>query len=457
MLKRNLLVFYFAAIVVLFFIFSFSAVGIFFEDYGWHDQQRILQVLFIIGCVIGVFFIRAKKFSFFYFSTISIFFSCGLISIFLSDFIWWSVKEWAVFLGLVFVVYTSSFVFESEEKVFYVFLLAGFIALCLALKFLIFYMSAIVSGIGDFSAEVLQPGFDNPRFLGQFQLVAIPASMYLVSYFWDSHQRILMLTFLVVLIVHWLLSIVLGGRGVWLALFLSNVAFSFFSSFRKYIFIQFFSLFVSAILFWFLFRFIPSLVGFNSFIFSGARTGLSSRELLWDRALDMFLESPWFGIGPMQFSAVYNSVAAHPHQIFLQIAAEWGGVALLMFVLTVFWGARDCIFFLKKRRAVNSDFVVVFILLNLFLLAQLDGVFVMPYVQTWFALFVGVILGRSSYGNGPQRQGLLACYFPVFLILILSSILFFDVPRLVEMENFYLHTTGGVWAPRFWFQGWIGL
>lgn len=63
----------------------------------------------------------------------------------------------------------------------------------------------------------------------------------------------------------------------------------------------------------------------------------SGRIFIIKQVFDDFNDSPLLGIGPAQFSIMFNQVLlSHPHNIFLQILIEWGFFAFLAFFTILF-------------------------------------------------------------------------------------------------------------------------
>jgi len=63
-----------------------------------------------------------------------------------------------------------------------------------------------------------------------------------------------------------------------------------------------------------------------------------SRQYLWDIALSDSRRSPWLGVGPMHYAHEVNQKGAHPHNHYLQAAAELGWPATLMLVTLMLRG-----------------------------------------------------------------------------------------------------------------------
>lgn len=110
---------------------------------------------------------------------------------------------------------------------------------------------------------------------------------------------------------------------------------------------------------------------------------LSAREILWEKAVQMMIERPILGYGPMHFASV-DSIASHPHQIILQIGSEWGVPILLLCLIFAGFIFNKC---LKVLRDKNSSITYTFLfgaLIASLVQSMVDGVFVMPYIQYCF-------------------------------------------------------------------------
>jgi O-antigen ligase len=115
-----------------------------------------------------------------------------------------------------------------------------------------------------------------------------------------------------------------------------------------------------------------------------------ARGYLWQVALDQIRAAPWLGIGPMHAAHWPNLKAAHPHNLYLQVAAEWGlpmALLLLAVIATAFARLGRCL------RSATHD-VPVGVALAIGCVAVLvdglvSGNFVMPVSQVWIAVLAG--------------------------------------------------------------------
>jgi len=211
----------------------------------------------------------------------------------------------------------------------------------------------------------------------------------------------------------------------------------------------------------------------------------SSRGLLWHKAWEQIRGAPGWGIGPMHFAsaAQANPVAAHPHNLSLQLAAEWGlPLALLAFGLVgrALWRlARAVRLAATTSTALTRDAasemagvpIGVALLISLVAAAvdaQFSGNLVMPGSQLWLALSAGWALAwfraqRALTAGGPSQPFGQASLPAWPLALCLSGLLVWasgqawqDLQQLDEMLKATAEKVPGMGAmPRFWSNGWF--
>src|SRR5690606_4273033 len=90
------------------------------------------------------------------------------------------------------------------------------------------------------------------------------------------------------------------------------------------------------------------------------------------------------------------------------------------------------------------------------ILAQVDGVFVMPYTETWLAILIGLAIARwSELQPAPPAQRIFFMVLAIPVILIMGNVLINEAPTVPEDSEAHMsrHNTG--WTPRCWAQGWI--
>lgn len=445
------------SLCLLFFAFLSTAVFLWSDDYGWHNQQRITQLYIIIGFSISAIFLPRLELPPNALALLALLFLLGLGSSLLADWPCWALKEWARYLGLSFVALSVGALAKSKKTsdlALWGLVLLGSVH---AFQFLVFYSAALISGFRMLSVDLLFSGFSNPRFFGQIQVMLLPVLALMLMQSWQKGSRKVASFLMLVMVVEWSISFVLDGRGVWLALLGGHLCLIIITrSFWRLFVMQLTAATVGFFVYLILFKLILLLLGIQSGLQDEVRTSLSGREVIWGLAWDMALLNPWLGVGPMHFSAVYNPIAAHPHQVVLQWLAEWGVIASAIVCFLVVWGGISSVFFLRRREATTRDASVWVAIVGAMILAQVDGVFVMPFTETWVAILIGLLMARyiSVVPVCPLRRAM-QFSFMMPVLVVLGIVLIHEVPTLPRSELVYMQQYGADWAPRFWQQGWI--
>ncbi|HBO1077447.1 TPA: O-antigen ligase family protein [Pseudomonas aeruginosa] len=422
---------------------------------NWHDQQRILQLLVLSGSSLLLLFSFPLTFSGKEAHAALLFIlGLGSVSAFLSANPSWAFKEWSVFAGLMLFSFNISASPEWVRRtaLWGLVVLGGFFCY----QFLLSYLSAFVSGLRELNPGVLLSGFSNVRTMGQFQAMLLPLMAALGLYLRETGRFRLSWLVMLLLAIQWCISFALAGRGLWLGFAVAHLALCWIGPVgRRFLIVQLSAAFVGLALYFLLMVALPTWLGIDMTLMSGMRSGLSLRDVLWCDAWGMFVAHPLLGVGPMHFSAVPNSVGAHPHQMLLQWFAEWGGVAGLLVVGLMILGLLRGARYLREQ-GDPMDAGLWLALVSVLVLAQVDGVFVMPFTQTVLALLVGIAMARWSKPVVPSpAQRWLCRGLAVVVIVVLGRVLLLEVPGLTAAEERYLEVHGGGEAPRFWIQGWI--
>ncbi len=418
---------------------------------NWHDQQRILQLLVLSGSSLLLLFSFPLTFSGKEAHAALLFIlGLGSVSAFLSANPSWAFKEWSVFAGLMLFSFNISASPEWVRRtaLWGLVVLGGFFCY----QFLLSYLSAFVSGLRELNPGVLLSGFSNVRTMGQFQAMLLPLMAALGLYLRETGRFRLSWLVMLLLAIQWCISFALAGRGLWLGFAVAHLALCWIGPVgRRFLIVQLSAAFVGLALYFLLMVALPTWLGIDMTLMSGMRL----RDVLWRDAWGMFVAHPLLGVGPMHFSAVPNSVGAHPHQMLLQWFAEWGGVAGLLVVGLMILGLLRGARYLREQ-GDPMDAGLWLALVSVLVLAQVDGVFVMPFTQTVLALLVGIAMARWSKPVVPSpAQRWLCRGLAVVVIVVLGRVLLLEVPGLTAAEERYLEVHGGGEAPRFWIQGWI--
>jgi hypothetical protein len=193
-------------------------------------------------------------------------------------------------------------------------------------------------------------------------------------------------------------------------------------------------------------------------------TSLSLREVLWQQSIEMIISRPLLGFGPMHFADVPNSIAAHPHQAFLQLACEWG-LPLALLIVWMVWRAICSVFHMALERCHSRDEVDVLrvcllgAVLASLMQAMFDGVLVMPYTEIWLALLGGWLFSLHPHMvriNGAEIFWTNAWRISLSVsVVLLLFVAVRDFSSLQIRERLYAESFGGHLKPRFWTQGMI--
>lgn len=430
---------------------------------SWLDQQRIAELVLVLCACLSFALAGFSKPVNRAELVITTIFILGVASSLLAEYPLWAMKEWAKCLGLYLLAYWVARQYSHAAGKYFLGLVMLIISALLAVQFLAFYASAFISGTYNIDPDLLYSGFDNPRFYGQVMVMLLPMLAWYTLYFSIVNKKKWLTLGVVVSIVQWMILIALAGRGSWLGLFLAHMLlFLLAPKFRRLIAWQCGMALGGLLLYGVMFHLVPWALSISAPL-RVLDFGLSKREVLWQGAWEMVLAHPWLGVGPLHFAAVWNHIGAHPHQAFLQWAAEWGVVATLLAVGVVIYGMRRGLCYLRGNAADNLDAALWLALAAVLVLAQVDGVFVMPYTETWLAILAGLAMARWRQPNVETLNGLpfssVASWImrglSIVAALVIVCILLFDVPHLYEASNgFWPHHNIGS-PPRFWDQGWI--
>lgn len=343
----------------------------------------------------------------------------------------------------------------------------------LALFFIVYFMSIYTDLPFDGRRIFHSFSFENIRFFSQFQswtlsLLVLPLLLF--------PRRPIFLTFLFVVpaMGWWLLLFISGTRGTMLGFIVAFLAVVLIYRKQAMDWLRWQAVAITGglLAYWMFFSLIPRLGLGMSF------TGLTSivdRELtkapgrweLWRDAADLVRDNPLLGAGPMHFAASAHSIAAHPHNSILQIAAEWGLPAVLIVMVLFIWGMSSWLKDDNKTREADSYTLKLRVALFASLVTAavhslFSGIIVMPVSQIMMVLVIGWMLGVAINPADPQgdfsklKRGLLLLIF-----VATSTVIFWQVllhgPHLEESHRQYMdsHPTeqGRIYHPRFWLQG----
>lgn len=429
----------------------------------WHNEQRICQLLLVFSTALLAWVLPQSRLPKLGFWMLFAILTLGAVSASLSALPLWSFIEWTSYAGLLLVALVVGGGCTNRRFLLCLLYTMAVVAAVNSLQFLLRYQAALLYDTSRLTPLGLMTGFSNIRFLNQFQVLVMPLLAFMVSTKWRGSPRphkAASLFWLLVLSVQWCLALLLGGRGMFTALLLAHAALLCLARRHwRLVLFQLIAACIGLLLFGFLFFVLPVLLDVSPQIHATFREGLSGRGVIWSLAWQMFVAHPVLGAGPMMFSAHINQVAAHPHQVVLQWFAEWGLPATLLAITLAAWGMWQGIRCLRLPQSASLDAALWLAIAAALALAQVDGVFVMPYTQTWLAILVGLALGRwrlvADMGVNLQVLTWRALVIPV--LIIFGVVLTQQLPHLLvrEIATVEQASVEGRIMPRFWIPGWV--
>ncbi len=268
-------------------------------------------------------------------------------------------------------------------------------------------MTMTLTAGGLFDPWVALIGFDNPRFLNHVQTAALPLLTVVAVSDGDRRWR---RAALLALGLSGMLLFLTYGRATILALIvgLATARWAFGRKANAYAARALLPTLVGMGLMWIIYLRWMQSAGYNIAVEELTRP--HHRGHLVGQALSLWKTSPWLGVGPMHFSHWEDGDAAHPHNIYAQILAEYGAPAFLLLL----GGAAVWVW--KRLRALQhappaQQFVAIGLwgaLVGVALDGAFSGNFVMPVSQLWIALTVGLVKafvavhGLRSHHNAEQ-------------------------------------------------------
>jgi len=193
-----------------------------------------------------------------------------------------------------------------------------------------------------------------------------------------------------------------------------------------------------------------------------------ARQYLWSLAIHYIYESPWLGVGPMHFAYIPNMKAAHPHNVYLQIAAEWGMPLLLLVLAGSLVSLQRLIRLLRCTtdpvdRRVGGSLILACVAVCVD--GFVSGNFVMPVSQVWIAACFGMTAQWFRRTSGLLEyqprfinwlQARLISAILILMMLVQGVLLIQDIGRLeVILKQSEAIAISERRCPRYWIDGWI--
>lgn len=440
---------------------------------GGHDVARIAQLALGLVCALALVVNRAE------FSTrsmmpirvaIGLIVLLALASTLRAPDIVMAMRELAVFAGL---VATTLVVARMRDSMLAPSAVASGASAAYIVVVLLVIAMTYLAGQRPIRAELFV-GYDNYRFFNHVQTAALPLAilavtvapkrMWLHGVAWFSA------------IGGFALLFTIAGRGTMVGIVVGAVAIG--VIFGRASLSTLRNLAIAAVLglamFVVLFSFLPLLAGLTPGLSEGhydARVGsIEMRFFLWRIAQSYIEQAPWLGIGPMHYAHYPTGDAAHPHNIYFQVAAEWG---IPMLVLVIAVGAltlrklaaavHRCTEIRERDCGIGLFLACVAIAID----GLFSGNFVMPVSQVWTAFTFGWALAwlagqnRIETYTPSQGAGKVSLKQIAALSLLASQLwLLWSVwPEVRHLDEHVRQAMdrvpSAVMNPRFWSHGWF--
>jgi hypothetical protein len=271
----------------------------------------------------------------------------------------------------------------------------------------------VVRGV-NYSLDTLEyltvyPQFLNPRFFSQVFVLTWPILLYLSTLTWKKKPGLSLL--MLFINSYWItLGFENNSRAIFLSIGLALITLFFLVKNRIgnfHLWIKFLcaslliSILLSEILFSIGLKFSSPLISLLNH--SEQLSHYTDRITLWLYTFSHFIiPHPLLGVGPLNFAAVPNSLGvAHPHNIILKIAAEWGVPAALIFCFILIKGLVGWLKFFKRNNSTHSIYLpklliqstLTLILIGGVIDSMVSGSMVMPLSQLFLAIFWGWMYG----------------------------------------------------------------
>ncbi|MDI1245101.1 MAG: O-antigen ligase family protein [Rhodoferax sp.] len=319
------------------------------------------------------------------------------------------------------------------------------------------YISVLKAGIQP-KPEQLILGFDNYRFFNYGQTISLPLLGLMAARMSDQGRR---LFWWGVTALWWMLLFVSAGRGTFVGVTVA-IALAWFvlrGSARAWCRAMLFAGLAGLFAYLIFYVAIPLLLGLEPFGLLPAvgdrslQNPTSGRLPLWARALEMILEDPWLGAGPMHFAHYGRDlgIGASPHNWPLQIGSEWGLPALLLLCGVLLLALRKLWQLRMIVAAKDQDTLTAWLVTGLAILVDglVSGLLVMPISQLWIALYAGCAWGwcnalvpsANTLTLRPSRlQFVLLTLGALLLMFALVSGIWPELKELDVRNGFYSET-----------------
>ena len=444
-------------------------VAVLSDNLGWHDQQRIVQIVLLAVAGLGALTLWrhdvsacAARVPRWVRRSLAGAFGLGLVSAFTAAYPRFAALEWATFWLLASLAMLLAMHASKAKTLFdvWAYRVVAAVAAMIALKVMVAYVVAMFVVRPLDTTRLFDGVFANRRFFGQVASMVVPLLAFPLLR--GGLSKAAHVALFGLLTVWWMLVIASGTRGTWVALVLASGVLAVFAwrASRGWIRLQLMALAGGASLFAIFFIWLPGQLALHASIENRLAniSTLSARDELWAVAWTQVQAHPWLGVGPMHLAAIPMTHGAHPHNSVLQLAAEWGVPAAIALLVPALIGVLRLL--RKLREEASPDILLVCLAASLLAAAaqsMVDGVIVIPYTQTWLALVAGWALGVYFRNVGQtvvandSHTGI--SLLSIFALAALLNGIFPDVFHRDEATRAFLKEGHPMVTPRYWFVG----
>ena len=373
------------------------------SGYGIYNESRIAEIALLLGlgahaCLNKYYIVTKVEYLFFVFIMIGSFFWSNYFFIIID-------------LLLVYFLYKSFFFLEYRPLLTKIIVLASFLIFLLLPVAIWDY---ITSGIYTSNWYLLRL---NIRIYNSYFLIMSIFAVWL--YLTEKNYKKLYLSFIFLAFLSILMD---GGRSATLAYTTFVIIICIF---RRPVSWQLGFAYSMSWLTYLTINHLASLNAVETLDLGIARVTTSQRYDIWMNAVQCWVQNPIWGCGFYQLDSTQN-LAAHPHNLFLQVLSETG--------LIGFGFLSAIIFFILKNISwnLNKDYFVIAALLAVVIENLLSGIHIYPITQIsllWLFIFLlkNPIFSHSLYFNSPSVSFLPKKELDniVFLILSIFFVYFF--------------------------------
>ena len=190
---------------------------------------------------------------------------------------------------------------------------------------------------------------------------------------------------------------------------------------------------------------------------------IESRLVHWKLAFELALQKPLTGWGGLHYATQHHVDAAHPHNIVLQWAAEWGWISTLLVLCALAWWTRHLWLAMWQRLRgeiwPHSPVVTAAWMSALagWIDAMFSGTLTMPVSQVWWCCCLGVsqsIQYIISNNIGSRKFQICKNYKILSMVFMIGHFCMLQVTH-QETQTFAHSETGQTIKkkPRLWLFG----